>query len=161
MARSAHPAISRTLDLDTYLAQPHVLVSSRRYGPSLIDVELSRLGFRRKIVLRCQHNFAACRVVRDTDLLLTLSQGHAQTLNAGLGNRIYPFPVKTAQLEAQMYWHESVENDSANRWLRQQIKSVLGPKPRTAANPRRAPAGTSRRRASRDDGGPSRRKQQH
>jgi DNA-binding transcriptional LysR family regulator len=158
MARSGHLAISRRLNLDTYLALPHVLVSSRHYGPSLIDVELSRLGFRRKIVLRCQHNFAACRVVRDTDLPLTLSEGHAHILNAGLGNRIYPFPVKTAQLEAQMYWHESVENDSANRWLRQQIKSVLGEEPRTAFNSRRAAAG-ARRRGSSDGEGPSRRTQ--
>jgi DNA-binding transcriptional LysR family regulator len=159
MARAGHPAISRTLDLDTYLAQPHVLVSSRRYGPSLIDVELSRLGFRRKIVLRCQHNFAACQVVRDTDLLLTLSAGHAQILNAGFGNRIriYPFPVKTAQLEAQMYWHESVENDSANRWLRQQIKSVLSPQTRTTAGSRKT-AARSIRRASRDNGAPTRKK---
>jgi DNA-binding transcriptional LysR family regulator len=159
MARTGHPGISRTLDLDTYLAHPHVLVSSRRYGPSLIDIELSRLGFRRRIVLRCQHNFAACRVVRDTDLLLTLSEGHAQILNAGFGNRIYPFPVKTAQLEAQMYWHESVENDSANRWLRQQIRSVLGLQAQGAAASRRAAARTGRR-ASRDDGRMSRRKQQ-
>jgi DNA-binding transcriptional LysR family regulator len=158
MARTGHPGISRILDLETYLAQPHILVSSRRYGPSVIDVELSRLGFRRKIVLRCQHNFAACRVVSDTDLLLTLSQGHAQILNAGLGNRIYPFPLKSAQLEAQMYWHESAENDSANRWLRQQIKSVLSPQ-RPAGDSRRAAAGT-RYRGSRDDGATSRRKQQ-
>jgi hypothetical protein len=67
--------------------------------------------------------------------------------------------VKTAQLEAQMYWHESVENDSANRWLREQIKSVLRPQPRAAVNSRRAAAGAGRR-ASRDHGGTSRRKQQ-
>jgi DNA-binding transcriptional LysR family regulator len=165
MARAGHPGISqpgisRTLDLDTYLAQPHVLVSSRRYGASLIDVELSRLGFRRKIVLRCQHNFAACQVVQDTDLLLTLSAGHAHILNAGFGNRIqiHPFPVKTAQLEAQMYWHESVENDSANRWLRQQIKSVLSP-PRRAASGSRAAATRTGRRASQGDGRPAPRKQ--
>jgi DNA-binding transcriptional LysR family regulator len=160
MARAGHPGISHTLNLDTYLAQPHVLVSSRRYGPSLIDVELSRLGFRRKIVLRCQHNFAACRVVSDTNLLLTLSQGHAQILNAGLGNRIYPFPLKTAHLEAQMYWHDSVENDSANHWLRQQIKSVLSLQPNAAADSRRA-ASKAPRRGSRDDGGPSGRSQRH
>jgi hypothetical protein len=99
-------------------------------------------------------------VVRDTDLLLTLSQGHAQILNAGFGNRVYPFPVQAAQLEAHMYWHESVENDSANRWLRQQIKSVLSPQPRAAVDSRRSAAGT-RRRASRDGGGPGGRKQRH
>jgi DNA-binding transcriptional LysR family regulator len=140
MARAGHSGISRTLTLDTYLAQPHVLVSSRRYGPSLIDVELSRLGFRRKIILRCQHNFAACRVVSETDLLLTLSRGHASMLNFGLGNRVYPFPLKTTQLEAHMYWHESVENDPANRWLRQQIRSVLGVQPQNPTHSRRLAA---------------------
>jgi len=59
MARAGHPEISGTLDLDTYLAQPHAQVSSRRYGPGLVDVELSRLGLRRNVVLRCQNNFVA------------------------------------------------------------------------------------------------------
>ena len=36
------------LDLDTYLAQRHIQVSSRRHGPSLIDIELSRRGLRRR-----------------------------------------------------------------------------------------------------------------
>jgi hypothetical protein len=57
--------------------------------------------------------------------------------------------VKTAQLEAQMYWHESVENDSANRWLRQQIKSVLSAEPRAAG---------TRRPVARNAGRPRRRK---
>ena len=52
MARQGHPAIKDTLDLDTYLAQRHIQVSSRRHGPSLIDVELGRRGFRRQVFLR-------------------------------------------------------------------------------------------------------------
>jgi hypothetical protein len=56
-----------------------------------------------------------------------------------------------------MYWHESVENDSANRWLRQQIKSVLSPQTRTTAGSRKT-AARSIRRASRDNGAPARKK---
>jgi DNA-binding transcriptional LysR family regulator len=138
MVRAGHPRISDALDLDTYLAQAHVLVSSRRYGPSLIDAELSRLGRRRKVVLRCQHNFAACRVVSQTNLLLTLSESHARILSTRFGNRIYPCPVKTAQLEAQMYWHESVENDPANRWLRQHIEAATSSLPRSTAKSHQA-----------------------
>ena len=125
MARPGHPRISGGLDLESYLAESHVLVSSRRFGPSLVDAELSRLGRRRKVALRCQHTFAAGRVVAQTDLLLTLSQRHAHILNASLGNRIYPFPLDAAHIEVQMYWHESVENDPANRWLRDQIEAVI------------------------------------
>jgi DNA-binding transcriptional LysR family regulator len=126
MARAGHPAISGELDLDTYLRQDHILVSSRRLGPSLVDAELNRKGRKRRIVLRCQHYFAACRVVGETDMLLTIPEHYAQMLNTGFNNRLYPFPLKSLQqLEIHMYWHESAENDPPNRWLREQIKQVI------------------------------------
>lgn len=126
MARKNHPAIRRELDLDTYLRQDHILVSSRRLGPSLVDAELNRAGRKRRIVLRCQHYFAACQVVSETDMLLTIPQHYAETLNAGFDNRLHPFPLKSLQqLEIHMYWHESTENDPPNRWLREQIKKVV------------------------------------
>ena len=126
MARAGHPAIARELDLDTYLRQDHILVSSRRLGPSLVDAELNRKGRKRRIVVRCQHYFAACRVVSETDMLLTIPEHYAQMLNAGFNNRLYPFPLKSLQqLEIHMYWHESAENDPPNRWLREQIKKVV------------------------------------
>jgi DNA-binding transcriptional LysR family regulator len=126
MARKGHPAIGRELDLDTYLRQDHVLVSSRRLGPSLVDTELNRKGRKRTIVLRCQHYFAACRVVGETDMLLTIPEHYAEMLNTGFDHRLYPFPLKSLQqLEIHMYWHESAENDPANRWLREQIKKVV------------------------------------
>ncbi len=126
MARKGHPAIGRELDLDTYLRQDHILVSSRRLGPSLVDAELNRKGRKRSIVLRCQHYFAACRVVDETDMLLTIPDHYAQMLNTGFNHRLYPFPLKSLQqLEIHMYWHESAENDPPNRWLREQIKKVV------------------------------------
>lgn len=135
IARHGHPAIKDKLDLDTYLAQRHIQVSSRRSGPSLIDVELSRHGLRRQVFLRSQHNHTACMVVSKTDMLLTLPERHAQLLNlgmanAGLMNQVYPFPLPEPRLEAHLYWHESVENDPANRWLREEIEKVLAAEPR-------------------------------
>jgi DNA-binding transcriptional LysR family regulator len=125
LARRRHPAISNKLDLDTYLAQRHIQVSSRRQGPSLIDVELSRRGLRREVFLRSQHNLTACMVVSETDMLLTLPERHAQLLNTGAVNELYPFPLEAPRLEAHLYWHESVENDPANRWLREEIEKIL------------------------------------
>ena len=126
MARAGHPAISGELDLDTYLKQDHILVSSRRLGPSLVDAELNRKGRKRRIVLRCQHYFAACRVVSETDMLLTIPEHYAQLLNSRFNHRLYPFPLKSLQqLEIHMYWHESAENDPPNRWLREQIKKAV------------------------------------
>ncbi|HEY3770146.1 MAG TPA: LysR family transcriptional regulator, partial [Candidatus Angelobacter sp.] len=97
MVREGHPIGAHELDLDTYLRQDHVLVSSRRLGPSLVDAELNRKGRKRRIVLRCQHYFAACRVVSETDMLLTIPERYAQMLNGGFNNRLYPFPLKSLQ----------------------------------------------------------------
>jgi DNA-binding transcriptional LysR family regulator len=143
VARPGHPAIANKLDLDTYLAQRHIQVSSRRHGPSLIDVELSRRGLRRQVFLRNQHNHTASMVVHETDMLLTLPERHALILNtdavnANLRNRVYPFPLPAPRLEAHLYWHESVENDPANRWLREEIEKVLAREARTPGVLRKA-----------------------
>ena len=140
IARPGHPAIADKLDLDTYLQQRHIQVSSRRQGPSLIDVELSRRGLRRQVFLRSQHTFAACMVVSKTDMLLTLPERHAQLLNPGLMNQVHLFPLHAPPLEAHLYWHESVENDPANRWLREEIEKILASAPgapRKGGNARR------------------------
>ena len=129
ISRPGHPTIADNLDLDTYLQQRHIQVSSRRQGPSLIDVELSRRGLRRQVFLRSQHTFAACMVVSKTDMLLTLPERHAQLLNPGLMNQVHLFPLRAPRLEAHLYWHESVENDPANRWLREEIEKILASAP--------------------------------
>lgn len=121
VARPGHPAISSGLDLDTYLAQTHIIVSLRRMGPGLEDVELIRLGQRRRIGLRCQHYFEACRLVSQTDMLLTMPERYAKLLNTQFKNRLWPFPAEVPVLDVHLYWHESAENDPANRWLRQEI----------------------------------------
>jgi DNA-binding transcriptional LysR family regulator len=97
VARTGHPAIGRELELDTYLAQEHILVSSRRHGPSLVDAELNRKGRKRSIVMRCQNYFAACSMAAQTDMLLTMPEHYAEMLNTRFENRLYPFPLKSLQ----------------------------------------------------------------
>ena len=138
IARREHPAIGDKLDLDTYLAQRHIQVSSRRHGPSVVDVELSRRGLCRQVFLRSQHNHTACMVVSKTDMLLTLPERHAHLLNTSLMNQVYPLPLRGPRLEAHLYWHESVENDPASRWLREEIEKAIAPDPQVPGPPRKA-----------------------
>ena len=125
VVRKSHPKIGRRIDLDTYLAQRHILVSTRRQGPSAEDFELGRLGLQRKVWLRCQHHIAACHVVRKTELLLTMPERYAQLVNRDFHNRVLPFPIKTLTFDSYLYWHISADSDPANAWLRQQIRQAL------------------------------------
>ncbi|OIQ83533.1 HTH-type transcriptional regulator LeuO [mine drainage metagenome] len=122
VVRERHPAVGATLDLDTYLALDHVLVSARRRGPGLPDVALAQADLSRRIALRCQHYDAACRVVAATDLLLTMPGLYARMANQGLANRVLPLPLELAPLDVYLYWHDNAALDAANRWLRGQLQ---------------------------------------
>jgi len=123
--RKQHPALKQEFDLAAYLRQHHVAVSSRRSGPTLEEVELSRQGLKRRVRLRCQHYFAACRVVSQTDLVLTMPERYAELANKQFGNRVLPFPLEMPSLDAHLYWHGSVDREPANAWLREQITAVI------------------------------------
>ncbi|GGY03050.1 LysR family transcriptional regulator [Paludibacterium paludis] len=113
--------IDGLLTLERYLAASHVLVSSRSKGPGVEDMELNRHGHRRRIGLRCQHYFAACRVVNETNLLLTMPEQYAAIANRNLDNAIHAFPLSMPELDVYLYWHETVEHDAANAWLREML----------------------------------------
>jgi len=127
LASKDHARIQCQLSLTDYLSEQHIMVTSRRKGPSIEDVELSRLGHRRSIGLRCQHHFAAARVVCGTDLLCSMTTPMAQILGELLPVQVLEFPLKLPHFGAFLYWHSSFESDPANAWLRDQIIGLAIP----------------------------------
>ena len=126
LVRRGHPLVKRrVLSLETYLQLEHIQTSSRRRGPGLEDVELSRQGLQRRIRLRCQHYFAACRVVSETDLALTMPERLARIVNQQFNNQILPMPLEMPSLDVYLYWHANVDSDPANTWLRTQISAAM------------------------------------
>ena len=121
VARKGHPVVQGRISMASYLEQDHILASSRRLGPGIEDYELSRLGFQRRIKLRCQHYWTACKVANQSDMLVTMPERYARATNDPLENQIVPFPIDIPAHDIFLYWHSSADNDHANRWLREQI----------------------------------------
>lgn len=121
VARKNHPGIPQKLDLKIYLNLEHILVSSRSSGPGLEDFELSRLGLHRKIALRCQHALAACRIIISSDKVLTLPKTAAEMYSEMLDISIFKMPVELPSLDVHLYWHENVDKEPANKWLRNKL----------------------------------------
>jgi DNA-binding transcriptional LysR family regulator len=112
------------LDVRRYLAARHVMVSSRRTGPALEDVLLAQLGVQRSVVLRCQRYEAACRIVADSDLLLTAPRLRARAIAAHMRLVLLPLPFHLPPFDMRMYWHRQVDTDLRSRWLRAQLTAV-------------------------------------
>jgi DNA-binding transcriptional LysR family regulator len=121
VVRKRHPRMRAGFQLTAYLNEEHVMVTSRRKGVALEDFALSERRLRRRIRLRCRSHTAALRVVGETDLVLTVPERYARLLDRSAGNRILPLPIAMPMLEAYLYWHESVDDDPANRWLRESV----------------------------------------
>ena len=94
------------------------MVTSRRQGPGLEDVELSKRGLSRRIRLRCRNYLAALRVVATSDLVVTMGERYVPLLSAGLKTETVAFPFRMPTLDLYLYWHASADGDAANRWLR-------------------------------------------
>jgi len=124
LARRDHPQLRPGFDLATYLQQQHMLISTRREGPGIADVELSRLGLERHIRLRCQQTSAAGQIVAASDLVLTMLEYDARAMNGIFDLQILPLPIAHEPIDLYLYWHGSVDSDPANRWLRAELVAV-------------------------------------
>lgn len=124
LARQDHPLTRDGLTMENYIAARHVLVSSRTEGPGIEDFELSRLGVQRQIRLRCQHYYAACRVVENTDLLLTMPETYARIIAERADIRILTPPAELPDLDVHLYWHKAYEREPALIWFREQLNQI-------------------------------------
>lgn len=124
IAREGHPLTDENMTMDSYLAARHVLVSSRPEGPGIEDFELSRLGVHRNIRLRCQHYYAACRVVEETDLLLTMPEIYARILAERANIRLLTPPADLPAIDVHLYWHKAYEKEPALIWFREQLRNI-------------------------------------
>lgn len=114
-------AKARRLNVARYLAADHVAVSSRRTGPTMEEFLLGRLGLQRRVALRCQNYEAACRVVAETEMLLTMPREQAQLLRPALGFRILPLPMELPPIDLHLYWHRQAQDLPVQRWLRERL----------------------------------------
>jgi DNA-binding transcriptional LysR family regulator len=112
------------IDVRRYLAARHVMVSSRRTGPALEDTLLGQLGVSRTVVLRCQRYEAACRIVADSDLLLTAPRLRARAIAAHMRLVLLPLPFRLPPFDMRLYWHRQLDTDLRSQWLRAQLTAV-------------------------------------
>ena len=119
--RPGHPMAKEKLSLEEYLAQTHIHISTRRSGLGHVDLALGKMGMQRRIALRSQHYLAASLVLEKTDMVMTVPERFAQRHQM----HYIDLPVKDVPpLETHLYWHESTDQDPANRWMREQIIEI-------------------------------------
>lgn len=123
--RKGHPRGQGYLDMATFCAAPHLLVSSEGDPfTGFVDRALAEQGLQRNVVMSTQSYATAPSLVASTDLLCTLPSRLLQRFVDSLD--LFKTPVTLSPLSISIYWHPKNDDDAANRWLRKQIFSAAG-----------------------------------
>lgn len=126
--RKGHPTIRGSLDLDAYVATPHLLITlGDDAGPTWIDQALAKLGRTRRVAARVRYFTVAPLVVARTDLLLTGPSMLIRYFAELVPLQVLVPPLDLPTYPEEAYWHERFDEDPAHAWLRDLVR-------RTASN---------------------------
>lgn len=115
------------LDLDSYLARPHLLVSMDGNTQGEVDNVLRSQGLQRRVAVNVPHWGTAPGMIAGTDLILTVA---TRTLdNVPLGDTLVALapPLTVAPFNYVQVWHNRFNQDPGHRWLRELVKQVSTP----------------------------------
>ncbi|TAL57233.1 LysR family transcriptional regulator [Pandoraea sp.] len=118
--RKGHPRGTGPLDLSSYCALRHVLVSiSGGNFHGFMDEHLERLGARRTVAVSVQQFGLAAAILQVTDYVCTLParlmQRYTDTLDA------FELPFAAQGFSLYLGWHPRFHADPAHSWLRDMI----------------------------------------
>ena len=112
------------LDLDSYLARPHLLVSMDGNTRGEVDNVLRARGLKRRVAVNVPHWGTAPGMIADTDLILTVA---TRTLtNVPFGDTLVAMapPLTVAPFNYVQAWHNRFNQDPAHRSLRELVRQV-------------------------------------
>jgi DNA-binding transcriptional LysR family regulator len=118
IVRRDHPRVGKELDLETFAAVPHLLVTRDPEGSGPVDAALAAHGLTRHVAMRVPYHLAAPFIVARSDLLVMTTLALARDAASMLPLRILRCPLPLPVLKVTMAWHERNQNDPAHKWFR-------------------------------------------
>jgi DNA-binding transcriptional LysR family regulator len=122
---SARLNLTSPIALDDYLSCSHVLVTQRGgVMERQVDEALAKIGHQRRIVLSTPHFLVVPHLLLETPLIATMHGRAARWLGRAFNLETSPVPAAVSSFQESMVWHEVVDRDPAQLWLRQTISDL-------------------------------------
>jgi DNA-binding transcriptional LysR family regulator len=118
--RKGHPRGRGPIDLDTFCALDHLMISADGGGFSgVVDVALSAIGRQRRVAVSIQSYALAPLILANSDCLCTLPHRFLNRFAHQLDWA--PPPLELARFSLMALWHPRSQDDPAHAWLREQL----------------------------------------
>jgi DNA-binding transcriptional LysR family regulator len=124
--RKRHPRGRRALDLDTYCALRHIVVSSERGDiRGYMDAHLETLGRQRNALISVPQVMMVPDILQASDYVCTLPRMLLAPFKAVLD--MFELPFSNEPYRLMMGWHPRNDTDPASKWLRDHVLAVVHP----------------------------------
>ncbi|WP_297776326.1 LysR family transcriptional regulator [uncultured Roseovarius sp.] len=117
--------VSSNLDLDTWLAHPHVLLTIRGDLHSTLDERLADSGRSRNILVGISHFPTAPFVLRSMPSFLSMPSLAASHFASTYDLEIAKPPLDVGEFEVSLAWHARTHADVAHSWFRKTVDLVV------------------------------------
>lgn len=124
--RADHPGFRGGMSLRAFTATPHAFADSSGMGHAIVEKTLARHRIRRTIRLAVPQFMVLPLLIAKSDLLVVLPGRLGEAFAALVPLKLLPPPVPLPAYEINVYWHERMHRDPANRWLRQAFMRLFG-----------------------------------
>ena len=120
-----HPLAGRpAITLGEYLDCSHIVVNIADGHQPAFDRQLESLGTPRRAALTIPYHVAAELAVADTMLVATLPERLVTRHRSDPGTTVVPAPAEIERMTYYMCWHPRLDDDPAQRWLRNVTRST-------------------------------------
>lgn len=124
IARCDHPAIGRSLDLDSFCALDHVIVSPEGGGfEGPADDALAALGRKRNVALSAPGFLVVPEIVARSNMIALVPSRVAQGRTGQI--RMFDPPMPVTGFDMALIWHDRTTTHPLHRWLRDRITALI------------------------------------
>ncbi|PSJ44719.1 LysR family transcriptional regulator [Zobellella endophytica] len=125
LMRKEHPLAGGPLDLEAFSQARHIVIEAQGTGHGRVEKLLAQSGVSRIVKLRLPHFMSAPYIVRETDLIATVTEKLALQTMDTLGLVAHHHPVALPSVQINLFWHRRYHQDTGSIWLRSQIFNLF------------------------------------
>lgn len=123
--RRDHEAVREPLDLTTFLALSHLLVSPEDERFGIVDAALAKRDLKRRIALTLPQMYAAPSLIARSDMIATLMAGVVSASGHETKLCVVAPPLDLDPVSFVLAWHRRNDTHPAQRWLRKAIADLF------------------------------------
>lgn len=127
VVRSDHPLLrgSRSLSLEAYCRQSHILIAPGGELTGRVDLELKRQKRARRVAVGVSGFMSSLWAVKGSNCVMTAPGRLLTSFAEQVGLKVFSPPLKVPPTTIVQVWHERNHQDPAHRWLRESVYEAL------------------------------------